>query len=226
MKNRISILKRIASFVVALAMLFVIPVMGVSAANATLGISYTAISEGVANISVNLSGYTADKAVDYLQVTITGSADSFKYQAESLQNHLSENGYEINQDFDSNSGKLILFLEPNVAGDVSIPAGTTELVSFTANEGASARYTLTANYIVCYTDGTSSEGTTSSVIVAPRRGDVNGDGVVDLSDLLRYKRYMADSAIDFVFNNANLTGNGTYGADDLVILKKILLGVI
>ncbi len=60
-------------------------------------------------------------------------------------------------------------------------------------------------------------------VVARRPGDVNGDGVVDIRDLVRAKKIMAEGSGDTA---ADLDGNGTFDSRDLTQLRKILMGVV
>ena len=57
------------------------------------------------------------------------------------------------------------------------------------------------------------------------KGDVNRDENVDILDIIRLKK-IASAAGTYSTRNADLDGNGLFNADDLAILRKILLGAI
>ena len=59
------------------------------------------------------------------------------------------------------------------------------------------------------------------------KGDVNLDEKVDITDLIRLKKYLADPDTYTVSANpeADVTANGGINADDLGALRKILLGI-
>lgn len=56
-------------------------------------------------------------------------------------------------------------------------------------------------------------------------GDVNGDGLVNASDLLRLKKYLARLPVEISESNADVTGGDGVGAEDLLRLKKYLAGL-
>ena len=66
-----------------------------------------------------------------------------------------------------------------------------------------------------------------NLIVTPLEGDVNGDGNVDILDLIKSKKYIAGVAAmtDTEFRSVDLDGSGNVGSEDLVILRKKLLGI-
>ena len=52
-------------------------------------------------------------------------------------------------------------------------------------------------------------------------GDVNGDRVIDLRDLLTLKKYISEEKIkDFVFANSDINADGQVDLKDFLILKK------
>ena len=55
-------------------------------------------------------------------------------------------------------------------------------------------------------------------------GDCNGDGNVDILDLVRIKKYSAGINVDFVMLNADLVADNEIKTDDIVRLRKKLLG--
>lgn len=55
-------------------------------------------------------------------------------------------------------------------------------------------------------------------------GDVNGDGAVNVKDLVRAKKYFADTADRIIFNSFDIDLGGILDINDLASIKKILLG--
>ena len=58
-------------------------------------------------------------------------------------------------------------------------------------------------------------------------GDVNGDDSVDIIDLIKVKKHIAGAftLTGSDFNSADLNKNGDVNSIDLILLRKILLGV-
>ncbi len=219
------LLKRIACFTLIFVMIFVASVVQVSAAtDANFILSYQAVDLGKSKVIISLTDYAGTKSIDYLQLVIYGSPDEFDCVTDSITNELDNPTHIINSDFDATTGKLVLLLEAKYGGSVIYPE-ETDLVSFNVNNKSKARFNLTVDYVACYRDGTDSTGTFSGEVVIACYGDVNGDGVVDVKDLLRYKLYLADNSRDFIASNAELTGDGAYNADDIAVLIKLLLGI-
>lgn len=54
-------------------------------------------------------------------------------------------------------------------------------------------------------------------------GDVNGDGRVDIKDLVRLKRYFAGSENMLVKTAADIENNKILNTDDLAALRRLLL---
>ena len=55
-------------------------------------------------------------------------------------------------------------------------------------------------------------------------GDVNGDGQVNLLDLVRLRKYLMHDTSDINSGNADVTGDGKVGSADLVRMRKYLAG--
>ena len=55
-------------------------------------------------------------------------------------------------------------------------------------------------------------------------GDINGDGVVNVVDCLRLKKYLAGFKVTIVEQNADVTGDGAVNVVDCLRLKKYLAG--
>ncbi|MBR7071281.1 MAG: dockerin type I repeat-containing protein [Clostridia bacterium] len=56
-------------------------------------------------------------------------------------------------------------------------------------------------------------------------GDINADHAVDIKDLLRFKAYLADNTVTFNETVADLDGSGVVDTDDLVCMRKLLVGI-
>lgn len=56
-------------------------------------------------------------------------------------------------------------------------------------------------------------------------GDVNGDGNIDIKDLVRFKRYEAEVDVEFFSEAADLNDDGEVNSQDVTVLRKALLGV-
>lgn len=65
----------------------------------------------------------------------------------------------------------------------------------------------------------------SAAVVYRRRefyvlGDANGDGTMDIRDLVRVKRYIADNSVEIVNVAADIDGDGKVNANDLTCYVK------
>ena len=62
--------------------------------------------------------------------------------------------------------------------------------------------------------------TTTTTTVKPPvlSGDANNDGVVNVLDLIRIKRYIADKSVDINTENADVNGDGAVNAIDVYAL--------
>lgn len=58
------------------------------------------------------------------------------------------------------------------------------------------------------------------------QGDANGDGVIDVRDLVKMKKYIVGTSNDITFVAADLDCDDQIVARDLTLLKHILLGVM
>ena len=54
-------------------------------------------------------------------------------------------------------------------------------------------------------------------------GDANNDGVMDVRDLVRIKRYIADNSVEIIIIAADIDADGELNAIDLTICRKGLL---
>ena len=78
--------------------------------------------------------------------------------------------------------------------------------------------------------GVANEGVALSLSIEPitdrMLGDVNGDDTVDVRDLVCLDAYLADPETGILAKNSDLDLNGCVDAEDLALLRKLLLGVI
>ncbi len=100
-------------------------------------------------------------------------------------------------------------------------------ISFTAIAGASGTAVLALKDLKTV-DGTgvASEDTAESVsvVLTALIGDANGDGDVNICDLVRMKKYLASrDTVEIVTGNADCDRDGVIDTGDLVSLRKILL---
>lgn len=107
--------------------------------------------------------------------------------------------------------------------------GAWVTVRFTAVAGASATTVLSLNGLKTV-DGTGAAVETAadavSVTVTPLKGDANGDGEIDIRDLVRIKKYLAaPTSEDIVAANADCDGTDGIDLGDVVALRKQLLGI-
>lgn len=68
-------------------------------------------------------------------------------------------------------------------------------------------------------------GDISADVILYLIGDVNGDGALDIRDLIRLKKINALSEKPAEGTTADLNGDGNTDANDLVVLRKMLLGI-
>ncbi len=228
MKNVLKTAKKaIAVVITAALMLSLFAVMGVSAAtNPTITLAYQENAASDAHFTCDINGYTGDKYIDYMQISISCSNASLKDTLLNVKDMVNSSDIDFSYAYDTLNNALVFIYEPNKAGNVYIPAGTTNLFEFDFNANSDAYSVdlmLTIDAIFCYTNGEDAEVSGNTTFFVPLRGDVNADGKVDLRDLLRYKLYLAGSSVNFRTGNADLNDDAKYNADDLPYLVEILL---
>lgn len=112
------------------------------------------------------------------------------------------------------------------------------VVRYGFNDGTSVDIALNADYV--FKDGFSYTAETSygyvsfyvedgyvmlgdtEVVIPPATGDFNGDGAVDIKDLIRLKKYLA--GIAELETDPDLNGDGAVDSCDLAEMRKILIG--
>lgn len=98
-------------------------------------------------------------------------------------------------------------------------------LSFTVKDDAVGKADFTVKDLMTVdSNNTVTKDTAGSASVAiTMPGDINGDGVVDVRDLVRIKKYFAKATTDIVVKNSDLDGNGSVENADMVILRKGLI---
>ena len=92
--------------------------------------------------------------------------------------------------------------------------GNANLNNPTDGNGRTDYFALLCNY-----DSVSNYSTSFTA------GDLNSDGSTDILDLVRFKKYAADSTVGVNYAARDCDGNNLYSsASDLAALRKILLG--
>ncbi len=110
-----------------------------------------------------------------------------------------------------------------VKNSSAIPSGVTALTSTQFTDGTACKYLNNAEVdyntdLLNWTQG-GSYPVFSKIVL----GDCNGDGLFDIRDLVRLKKYLANNEIDILILNANLNDDSQINSMDLVELIKYLL---
>ena len=110
-------------------------------------------------------------------------------------------------------------------GKGSIPTGTahefsTDGMTWTPCTGATKNLDTGKYYVRVKANGTQLASETQEIDIF-LYGDVNGDGKVDIDDLTRLRRYIAESST-VIFPGADVNGDGTVDIDDLTLLRKFI----
>ena len=58
------------------------------------------------------------------------------------------------------------------------------------------------------------------------KGDINGDGKINIVDMIRFKKYLSGKSSDIVAEASDLNSDSATDAEDLVCLEQYLLGTI
>ena len=108
-------------------------------------------------------------------------------------------------------------------GKGSIPTGTahefsTDGTAWTPCTGATENLDTGKYYVRVKANGTQLASETQEIDIF-LYGDVNGDGKVDIDDLTRLRRYIAESST-VIFPGADANGDGTVDIDDLTRLRR------
>ena len=108
-------------------------------------------------------------------------------------------------------------------GKGSIPTGTahefsTDGTAWTPCTGATENLDTGKYYVRVKANGTQLASETQEIDIF-LYGDANGDGKVDIDDLTRLRRYIAESST-VIFPGADANGDGTVDIDDLTRLRR------
>ena len=142
--------------------------------------------------------------------------DGYLYAASSESNYLRT---EDEPDSDDNA---VASIEISDEGDATITFQGT-------NTHNTLRYNSVSHLFSCYTSGTTSQ---KSVQIFKKvasevnyLGDANGDGDVDISDVVAVVNYILNDGAtgNFVFENADVNGDGTVDISDVVGVVNMIL---
>ncbi len=220
--------KTVAVLITAAMLLCAFAVIAVSAAtNPTVTLTCRTSGSLNSHATCDIAGYTSDKPIDYMQISISCSNYSLKDVLLNVKNLVNNSKMDFSYAYDTLNNALVFIYEPNTAGDVYIPTDTKNLFEFDLNSSAyKVDLNLTIKTIFCYTDGTDAETSSNITFASTYLGDVNADGKIDLLDLLRYKLYLAGKSVNFRTVNGDLNADKTYNANDISLLIQFLLGEI
>ena len=142
---------------------------------------------------------------------VSGNVESFNSGTDPVTIQLIEQGqsepaYETIVSGGTQSGNK--FTAPYTFYD--IPSGTYT-IKVIKNKHATREYTITVG----------AEAVVKDVKIW-LYGDVTGDGTINILDLIRFKKILANAASDN-YLNTDLDGNGRIDSADLIMLKKMLL---
>ena len=97
------------------------------------------------------------------------------------------------------------------------------------DEGAvTTEPTYTSEGVLTFTCTRCGETYTEAIPAKPQLdGDVNGDGIVNMRDMLAMKKFAAGvySSSDIVFVNADVDDDGAVNSRDISLLKKLIASV-
>lgn len=123
--------------------------------------------------------------------------------------------------------------------DIKVEATEKEgwyTMSVELNKAASVDFTALKSFSFQTTDGKYHDANlsnchmridniTATPVIPLEAGDVNGDGAVDIKDLVRFKRYEAKEDVEFFSEVADLNADGEITSQDIAALRKVLLGI-
>lgn len=169
-------------------------------------------------VTVTLSVSEARKGV---QAVVDFDSTKLTYaSAEILSSELSDfNTVESSVKATEAGIRIMLVSKTAVSGDLI-------KLSFTVADDAVGKADFTVSDLKTVgSDGnvTTDTAGSASVAITIKPGDINGDGSVDVRDLVRIKKYLAKATTDIVVENSDLDGNGSVENADMVILRKGLI---
>jgi len=103
----------------------------------------------------------------------------------------------------------------------SLPSG----MSLSSNGSLSGTATTVGNFSVTFkvTDGQLSATKALSIVVSPRLGDANGDGVVNTADITKVERIIV--GLEVTTSSADANQDGKVNAADITKVERIIAGL-
>lgn len=120
-----------------------------------------------------------------------------------------------------NTVRIMLTGNSDIGGDWIV-------LNFTVKDGATGTASFTASDVKTVgADKQSYNGSADavSITLTVLKGDVNGDGSVNIIDLVRMKKYLAQITSEIVTDNADMDSDGAVENEDMVLLRKTLIGL-
>lgn len=162
-----------------------------------------------------------------LQGVITYDAEKLTYKGATVADGLADASRVEKAIKESTTGNISVALIGDVKNGT---VGEWFTLEFEVNNEETYVGTFSFNSV----KASSVDGRTSTVLentsvdwsVSSTIGDVNGDGKVDVRDLVRFKKKLVGITVTFIEANADCTDDGKVDAADIVQLRKILLEAI
>lgn len=185
-------------------------------------LQYTSAADG-AVVTAALTDIPSGKRVDYAQFKLTSLTEGVAIASSGFTTLADDANALISSAYSSANGMLSVTLEAQNQSFAGF-ANYKKLFSFKVQSSSLPEvFSFKLSYVLCFTDGTdlAKDVILTCAGASGPWGDVNFDGVVDIKDILRFKRNLADSLNLEVLD---INCNGSAEADDLVLIKKALLG--
>lgn len=190
-----------------------ISAQAIDSAAAVSGTGTVSLSEGENNFTINVRAQNGSVQSYYIKIvrqagTHSGNVDDVSYQTSLSVNNNRVSGIGIGSEVNS------------VLENVSITAGYGKICDRNGNEKTGR--VATGDKLNIYDNNGNLKISLSVVIY----GDVNGDGVVDLLDIVRLKKYIIGSqSLDSEYiEAADANRNGSSDILDIVAIKKHITG--
>ncbi len=141
---------------------------------------------------------------------------------------LSVSGYNLTPSFSGGTTEYSLIVGQDVSS-VKVSAEAVASTSSVQGTGTiSLQYGSNSVKITCKAQNGSTRDYTINIVRqgSGSKGDINGDGTIDLLDLLSVKRYIMglQELSDSQFTNADINGNGSVELLDYLKMKRHIMG--